>query len=57
MSKWKHYEPKKKNRKKLSERIVLCRKKISDMTSDELINNKNLIDEEITSRGLGMLFG
>lgn len=35
----------------------LSKKKIKNMTPDELVENARLIDEEITTRGLGVLFG
>ena len=54
---WSHAEIKSKNRKKLTERLSLSRKKIKDMSPDELLDNAKLIDEEITTRGIGMLFG
>lgn len=35
----------------------LSKRKIKNMTSDELIENKHLLEEEIKRRGVGMLFG
>ena len=46
-----------KNRVTLSKRKSLSHKRLSDMKSDELLDTQKLIDEEIVSRGLGMLFG
>ncbi len=46
-----------KNRILLSKRTNLSHKKIADMHPDELLDNIKLIEEEITTRGLGMLFG
>jgi hypothetical protein len=34
----------------------LSKRKIKNMTSDELILNQKLVEVEIESRGLGMLF-
>jgi sulfatase maturation enzyme AslB (radical SAM superfamily) len=37
--------------------VYLSKKKITNMTPDELLENAEAIDREIGSRGLGMLFG
>ena len=40
----------------IKQKGYLSKRKIENMTPDELMENARLIDEEITSRGLGMLF-
>jgi len=46
-----------KNRVPLLERTNLSHKKIKDMRPDELLDSIKLIEDEISSRGIGMLFG
>lgn len=52
----KRYTPYK-NRVLLSKRQSLSHKKIKDMHPDELLDNIKLVEDKISSRGIGMLFG
>jgi len=42
---------------KINSERLLSKKKLKNMTPDELLDNAKWIDNEITERGLGMLFG
>lgn len=46
-----------KNRVELSKRTNLSHKKIKDMRPDELLDSIKLVEVEMKTRGLGMLFG